>query len=188
MDATKHSRFKLIMFFCRIGAYSIVSLMVFAFVVRPFDFNGKIIWLGPKTVYADDNDSDGGSDNGGEGDDGDSGEGDDGTGDKGDHDGRNGDHGDPGEAVGNDPDDAGDGYRDDGSAQEHSPGDTRDESEPVRSEGAASTGPDGDSGWLMGFDGMRDLTPVTEEEETDLVGNWGSASEKDQTGPSETKP
>lgn len=154
------------MFWIRISAGIAIGLVVFALSARHLDGRNVFKWLGPSVAYADD--SDGGGDNDG----GDGG---------GDHDGgdRDGDHGDDAD---HDSDSRGDRDNEDDHDTDSDDHEKGDDPADRSAEPDAGNGADEARKALRGLEGIRDLTPVSKEEEAGLVGNWGSPAKNDPPG------
>ena len=147
-----------------------IGLIVFALTGRHLDARSGFKWLGPSVVYADGGRGGGDHEGGGGGDHEGGGGGDhEGGGGGGDHEsggGRdNADHGREGLGKGDvDHDhgtDIGDHEKGNNPADRSAEPDARNDSDQAEKQ-------------LSGLEGIRNLTPVTKEEEAGLVGNWGS--------------
>ena len=166
----------------RLGTLALIGLMVLALVALPHSLkvNAKSSWIDSSLALADDDGGDKGGDSGG--DDGDSG-GDDSDGDDSDSDGDDGDDGDDGgdgddgdDDDGEDNDDSDDDSDDaaghDGDDDHEGSGHTGDDSSSSGS--ADDDSPNDGQRRLVGVGGVQGLSPVSSDDEEDLVGNWGT--------------
>lgn len=155
-------------FLTRLNPGIAIGLMVFALSARHLDMNTVFTWLGPQPVYADGSEGGGGDHDGGDR--------------GGDHDGgdrggdRGGDHDSDGSRGRDNDHERGSGTDDHGGGND--PAD-------IGSGSGTGNGPDQTSSQFRGLEGVRDLTPLSNEEEAGLVGNWGSPA---RNGSPEPKP
>jgi hypothetical protein len=157
---------------------ALIFLLVLALVAAPYAFDVSKGKFAKTYAIAKDGDDDGGDDGGGDDDGGD----DDGGGDDGDDDDNDDDDGDDDD----DNDDDDDDDKDDDDDNDDDDGDEKDDEEDKESRGSRGKRSDDSNGDRSGdrgprFIGVGDvegLTPVSAEDEEDLVGNWGESESK----------